>query len=371
MSTYIFITGKHPELSVAELKTRYTKYKLWVKGGDFVVMDIGNAVDQTEFNQLGGSIKAAEFIKEVKKDALVETLADVLSSHYQDSKLDYGLSLYGMSEKQLRPILLKLKKKLKADGVKSRFINNQFKNISSAQYKSIRKKGIELIIVNNKGRFTIGHTVAVQDIDGYSKRDYDKPFRSMQMGMMPPKLAQILINLTGVKGRIWDPFCGGGTLIMEGLLMGREMIGSDINSKHIEGAEKNVAWLKKEFKVTPAAKLLVHDATKPFKESFDAIAFEGDLGVPHNQSIKSDQLRVVAEGLDDLYIRFFENLKVMKCKVPVVAALPFFRLRNGQEVELNCVREIEKIGFKKTLHLKYSREHQAVGRAIYRFQLET
>ena len=368
MSTYIFITGKHPELSIAELKTRYPKHKALVAGEDFVVIDLPKSIDQSEFNQLGGFIKAAEFIKEVKKDALVEGLADVLKSHYQGSKLDYGLSLYGMSENQLRSILLKLKKKLKSDGIKSRFINNQFKNISSAQYKSISKKGIELIVISNKGRATIGHTVAVQDIDAYSKRDYDKPFRSMQMGMMPPKLAQILVNLIGAKGKIWDPFCGSGTLIMEGVLMGHDMVGSDINPKHIEGAEKNMAWLKSEFKVSSTAKLLTHDATKPFKEAFDAIAFEGDLGVPHNQSIKSDYLEEIAKGLDELYIKFFENLKAMKCKVPIVCALPFFRLHNGREVELNCVGEIEKMDFKKTLHLKYSRANQAVGRAIYKFE---
>ena len=368
MSTYIFITGKHPELSVAELKTRYPKYKVWVKGDEFVVMDTGVSIDQAEFNQLGGSIKAAEFIKEVKKEALVESLADALNSHYQDSKLDYGLSLYGMSEKQLRPILLKLKKKLKADGIKSRFINNQFKNISSAQYKSIKKKGIELIIVNNKGRFTIGRTVAVQDIDAYSKRYYEKPFRSMQMGMLPPKLAQILINLIGVNGKIWDPFCGGGTLIMEGMLMGRDMVGSDINPKHIEGAKKNAAGLKKEFKTSSDAEFLVHDATKPFEGSFDAIAFEGDLGVPHNQSIRSADLQKIIDELDDLYVRFFENLKAMKCNVPVIAVLPFFRGQNGQEQELTeTIQKIQKMGFKKTLHLKYSRENQAVGRVIYRF----
>ncbi|MBU1018285.1 hypothetical protein KKA33_04640 [Patescibacteria group bacterium] len=367
MSTYILIFGNHPELSLAELKTRYPDYKLRAQGDDFVVVDLSTSIDQAEFNQLGGFIKAAESIKEVKKEAVAEGLVDVLRSHYQDSKLDYGLSLYGMSEKQLRPLLLKLKKRLKADGVKSRFINKDFKNISSAQYKSIRQKGIELIVVNSKGRTIIGRIVAVQNIDAYSKRDYDKPFRSMQMGMMPPKLAQILINLTGIKGRIWDPFCGSGTLIMEGLLMGCEMIGSDINLKHIEGAKRNIVWLKKEFGASSDAKLFAHDATKPLEEPFDAIAFEGDLGVPHNQSIKSDQLEVIAKGLDELYICFFENLKAMRCKVPIVCALPFFRLHNGREVELNCIHEIEKMGFKKNLHLKYSREHQAVGRVIYRF----
>lgn len=369
MSTYIFILGKHPELSIAELKSRYPDHKVWVRGDDFIVMDIPGTIDQREFDQLGGAIKAAEFIKEIKKEALTEALSETLKSFYRDVKLDYGISLYGISERQLRPILMKLKKRLRADEIKSRFINKDFQNISAAQYKSIKGKGIELIAVNNKGRFILGGTVAVQDIDAYSKRDYEKPFRDMQMGMLPPKLAQILINLTGTKGKIWDPFCGSGTLIMEGLLMGREMVGSDIDPARIEGAKKNAEWLMSNFQLPiPNVQLLVHDATEPLKGEFDAIAFEGDLGIPHNQFVSPEKLTSIMEDLGRLYIRFFENLKTMKCKVPIVAALPFFRLRDGQEKEMTrTIHAIEAMGFKKTLNLKYSRENQAVGRDIYRF----
>ena len=93
--------------------------------------------------------------------------------------------------------------------------------------------------------------------------------------------------------------------------------------------------------------------------------------MPHNQSVKPDQLEQIINVLDDLYIRFFKNLKQMKCRVPIVAALPFFRLKGGQERGLaKALSVIEKMGFKKTLSLKYARENQAVGRAVYRFQLE-
>jgi len=35
----------------------------------------------------------------------------------------------------------------------------------------------------------------------------------------------------------------------------------------------------------------------------------------------------------------------------------------------NAVKEIEKLGFKKELNLKYARKDQLVGRDIYKFQL--
>jgi len=58
--------------------------------------------------------------------------------------------------------------------------------------------------------YTIAHTIGVQDIDAYTHRDIGRE-RSMTVGMMPPKLAQIMLNLAtkGERGfQIWDPFCG-------------------------------------------------------------------------------------------------------------------------------------------------------------------
>lgn len=65
----------------------------------------------------------------------------------------------------------------------------------------------------------IGQTVWVQDIDAYSQRDMGRE-RSMVVGMMPPKLAQMMINFA-TKGdkklQIWDSFCGLGTTLIESI----------------------------------------------------------------------------------------------------------------------------------------------------------
>ena len=369
MSTYIFIPGNNPPLSIAELNSRYPNEKIEKIDDDFLILQTDTIIDQNEFNHLGGSIKVAEIVSESKKDEVINKLSNALASYYQGTKLDYGLSLYGMSENNLRSILLKLKKKLMKNEIKSRFINNNFTNISSAQYKSISKNGIEIVMVKSDNKYLIGKVTGVQDIDAYSKRDFDKPFRDMQMGMLPPKLAQILINLTGIKGKIWDPFCGSGTLVMEGLLQGRDMIGSDIGPERVNGAKKNIDWLKKEFHTSANADLFVHDAIRPIDKQFDAIAFEGDLGIPHNQFIRPDKLQDIMDELDDLYIRFFENLMQMKCQSPIICALPFFKLRDGKEMDMwKTIETIEGMGFVQQIdHLKYSRENQTVGRAIYKF----
>lgn len=369
MSTYCFVLGKGPELSMAELMSVFPIGDA-KRVGDCAFSDGPDGIGQKEFNRLGGSIKMARLEDEVTRNELVLGLVKLLHRHYGGSKLNYGISVYGWDERNLRDVLLKLKKALKKEGISSRFINQGFKNVSSAQYKGIRNKGVELMVIKKGPTFVLAEVVAVQDIDSYSKRDFDKPFRDMKVGMLPPKLAQIMVNLTGSDGVIWDPFCGGGVLIMEGLLMGHMMIGSDINPKTLEGAKKNVEWIRKEFNVEEEATLFVHDATKPLKNTpFDAIAAEGYLGPPQNDLLNEGRLALLKDELIPLYVSFFESIKAFGFPGPIVFAFPFYRMKNGNAAHLDeLIDTIKSLGFSEEVHVKYARPNQVVGRDIYRFR---
>jgi len=383
MNSYLFVLGNHRALSIAELFMRYPEAEFQVFGQDWVLVDLPGKLGQKDLDALGGSIKIGRVIPAEEGEKPAEVLANALAKRYTGTKLEYGVSVYGMPEMQLKTLLIGLKKVLRAADLKSRFINNNFQNITAAQYKSIAGKGVELLVAKQGGQQWVAETVAMQDIDAYSKRDYGKPFRDMKMGMLPPKLAQVLINLTGVsEGTLWDPFCGSGVVVMEGLLMGHPMVGSDIHAERVEGAKKNVEWLRKEFGVKAEAKLMVHDATLPASHIFDGIASESDLGMPHSQQIRPDMLQKIMSDLDQLYLRVFTSLKTVGRKVPVVIALPFFRSAGGMSLDMGrTIQSIERLGFKRTpmlpealkgedrFCLKYSRPDQAVGRAIYRFVL--
>lgn len=385
MSTYIYILGKDRDLSLAELKACYSDAIFNAIGSDFAILDIDQKINQTEFDKMGGVIKAGKLVSESDRKDLVDKLAECLCQHDSGSKLNYGISIYGFSEKNLRSILLDLKKKLKKEDISSRFANQHFLNLSTAQHKGLGQKGVEFIIAKNQNSFLIFEVIAVQDIDSYSMRDYNKPYRNMRVGMLPPKLAQIMINLTGKKGVIWDPFCGGGVLLMEGLLMGHDMLGSDIEPAVIEGAKTNISWLKNEFGVKKKADLFIHDATRPFSgKKFEAISAEGYLGPPQSSMHYADDLMPVIKKLDDLYVDFFKAIKAIKFRGPVVIALPFFRCMGGQILDLSqTVSDIQKIGFRliplipETIlerdrcRLSYSRGDQMVGRDIYRFELNS
>ncbi len=375
MSMHLFILGKDPELSLAELHAVYLGTEISMSSKEIALIDLKTPFTQPDLDRLGGVIKVAQVIASVSPQDLEDALFKTLANHAQGAKLNYGLSLYGAPARLLRNLLMNLKRKLKEAGVPSRFLNQDEENLSSAQFKGLGKEGVELVAFKNDKDFFIGKVVAVQDIDRYSKRDYGKPYRSMQVGMLPPKLAQILINLTGLKqGTFWDPFCGTGTLLAEGLLMGYTMLGSDIDRKMIFASEQNSEWLKKEFGLKTQAELFTHDARKPLKKPFDAIVCEGYLGPPQERKLRADQLQPLVTDLERLYLAFFKALHEAQRKGPIVIAMPFFRVHEGREIFLDAViKKVQQFGFHPkpllpgVFRLTYARPDQVVGRAIYRF----
>ena len=113
-------------------------------------------------------------------------------------------------------------------------MNNENGNINAATFKNekLAKSQNEYNIIALGKDIYIGKALACQDIDAYSHRDTAKS-RDMIVGMMPPKLTQIMLNLALDKNIIlsnevrslsktcvYDPFCGLGTTLIEAANMG-------------------------------------------------------------------------------------------------------------------------------------------------------
>ncbi len=143
---------------------------------------------------------------------VIEFLRDTKSS----GKIDFALGAYG-TEFRLSDIGLRIKKTMQENGTSIRLVNVKNENINAASFKKekLAKTGNEynLIFLGDAGY--IGCTLACQDIDAYAKRDTAKS-RDMIIGMMPPKLVQMMINLaigqqniqrTTNPLSIYDPFC--------------------------------------------------------------------------------------------------------------------------------------------------------------------
>ena len=185
-------------------------------------------------------------------------------------------------------------------------------------------------MIQKGSKILIGKTGAVQDFKALSFRDYDRPARDSKSGMLPPKLAQILINLSGgeTEDVILDPFCGSGTVVMEAALIGyKNILGSDISEKAVSDTRENIEWIKEKFSIKDV-KLNIKNISatglsrKIKVNSVGAIATEPYLG-PQRGKIEIEK---VAKELNELYTASItEFYKILKKGGRVAMIWPVFK----------------------------------------------
>src|SRR5690606_11272313 len=118
-----------------------------------------------------------------------------------EGKLHLGLSVYGVKVgvKDVEATALRLKKAVRAKTDQTvRVVPNKELALSTAQIlhnKLVSDQGMEIVLVQHGSNVHIAQTVREQDIEAYAKRDQNRPKRDARVGMLPPKLAQILTNL--------------------------------------------------------------------------------------------------------------------------------------------------------------------------------
>lgn len=328
---YLFILGNHPELSVAEIYSFFrgnitarlvTRDVLLAETGEFSAEDV--------IRRLGGTIKIAAVMEESASFELEKTIGWSESMLVGNRRPIFGISVYGSPAVKTPVLAMEIKKSLKSVDVSSRWVTSKEATLSSVvvtQNKLI-EEGMELVIAG-KGPVYIARTLAVQAFKELSDRDYGRPSRDDQSGMLPPKLAQIMLNLGQVRSEsvILDPFCGSGTILCEAALAGVEKIyGSDISPKAIADTKKNIAWYKKEYDLHYSLELIQADALEIGEKlpaaSLDAIIFEGYLG-PQRGDV--DWRRELLE-LTPLYQDFLKVAHgLLKPGGRLVAALPYVK----------------------------------------------
>jgi len=288
-----------------------------------------------------------------------------------DGKITFGISDYSKNSSAKSATLeaMKLKKILTRHGRSVRIVTSKTAALSTATSlhnglsgKNPRK--VELIKIDKNWFKVIG----VQDIDAYSERDQKRPMRDAKVGMLPPKLAQILINLCGPLdpgSTVLDPFCGTGVVLQEALLMGYHAYGTDIESRMIDYSDKNL----KHFKFDNF-KLAVGDATSyHWTEKIDAVAYESYLGRPMSKIPSELELKEQKQICSEITLGFLQNLSGQLSKnTPVVVAIPAWLRPDGSYSRLEILDQIENMGYnvnnKSLGGLLYHREGQIVARDI-------
>lgn len=376
MYTSLFFFGTHPKLSYAELRA---VCETWMQPTQYTLASCGSYATVTSetvlpyaqyMERLGGTVKIAELI-DVNEDTLISWVTAHLPT---DSKNRFGVSVYGTHSPSdrlhsARGIGMSLKRALQEEDRSVRFVQSQDPTLSAVivTKEHLIEKGLDLCIVVEGSKKTFARTVAVQPFEEFSHRDYGRPGRDSRSGMLPPKLARMMVNLARPKpeSSLLDPFCGSGTILQEALLMGvQKVVGSDISEKAVRDTDTNLQWL--ELPEIPlfisSAKELVKDPDFRRLAPFDAIVFEGFLGQP---SPKPHEVERIVNLLEELYL---ENIpRIATSLAPqgtLVGAFPFWRV-GGKEAHLPIARILEKSGLAPIQEpLYYFRPSAVVGREI-------
>jgi tRNA G10 N-methylase Trm11 len=379
-----FVLGRETALSVAEISAVMSRKRVsWqvyhFQSPIFILESDEEEISKINIEELGGTVKIFEIVSETK-DVLSELTKWELSQ--QNKRVNFGLSFYQMRP---TPFLGKeLKKHYLSQGLKARHVVGKMPELSSVivNENKLIERGFEAIIIRNGNSFILGRTKEVQNYRDYSRRDFGRPARDDARGMLPPKLAKIMVNLAGkdYKASVYDPFCGSGTVLQEAALLGyKNLFASDYSDRAIADTRANLNWLE-QFGLSKKVnvKIFRNDILNPQTIiQNDAIVSEGYLGQPITRNRERAQSDI--SELSEFYTGALKNLKKMlKPEGILVLAVPFF-IVGKERFYLPSLEIAKKAGLilsypqiplelKGQKTLTYSRREQFVGREILVFK---
>jgi tRNA G10 N-methylase Trm11 len=372
MQKYAFLLWREPFLSLAELESIFWNL---LRAESFAIIETERETVDMYKNSLGGTIKVALIHNEwLKKNEILPLVIKKIAEKAQEGKkLRIAIDSFVPA---LNSLVFKAKDALKEQWYSIRVVqhdNGRTKTATTIHEKLI-EQGIELIIYSDKSWFILAETIWIQDIESYSQRDMERD-RSMTVGMMPPKIAQIMINMATRGDRnmiIWDPFCGLGTTLIEALHSGfTHLKWSDIEPKMTETTQKNIESQKGV--ISADIETFILDATQIDTHIIDkwtAIVTEWMLGKNFTSHTITQQLAFKErKELIDLYSWFLSSAYNNKNIKSLCCCLPFWNIGN----ETLYMPEISALSRDWTVatlcirgkrYLSHMRPGQCVGREI-------
>lgn len=336
----ICILGRLPALGLAELESLYgSEHTKPIDGA--ALLDI--PAEEINFKRLGGSMKVARILTSLPYTdwpQISKYLKEIIPEHVEkldEGKFTLGLSVYGLKVQvnDINKLALQIKKSVKASGRPVRVLQNKTLELNSAQvlYNKLTHRGSWEILILKNGQDTIlAQTLFVQDIEAYAGRDQARPKRDARVGMLPPKLAQTIINLTNAPegSTVLDPFCGTGVILQEALLMGYNVIGTDLEPRMVEYSKSNIDWLKQKYPaIDTKIDIEAGDATSQKWTDFDVIASEVYLGRAFNTYPSEGELKQAISDANTIIKKFLINLlPQLKAGQKVCLAVPAWKLRD-------------------------------------------
>ncbi len=388
---YVSILGRQPELGIAELEALFGDRNVARSSLSSAVFDSPN---QSDVQRLGGSIKLGEIVFTAAEKSWND-LSKKIVHHYNDlwksssQKITLGISVYdwNVPPRDIQKTTLILKQSLKKHSVSLRAIPSSTTALNSATSHhnklGLSSRKVELIVVRNKDSVIVAESIGAQNITALAARDQDRPKRDAFVGMLPPKLAMMMINLSGIntpglipattRKTILDPFCGTGVLLQEAMLLGFDTYGSDLSEKMIDYSEHNLSWVKAKYHLDTNFRLYQGDATQTtWQHPINAVVAETYLGQPFSAPPRPEKLKEVRGNCNHIIKSFLENLAPqVTAGTPLCLAVPAWRDASGHITHLPLINQLDALGYERTslkhvsdTDLIYYREDQVVARQL-------
>lgn len=396
---YIAILGRQPALGMAELEHLYGSQNThWFSDDTATVV-----TDSLFIDQLGGTQKAGRVVIELPNGdwqrvsmKIVQTYAKTWANF--DGKITLGISAYGFdtTTRDIQRTAILLKQKLKKNEVSLRVIPNSdlALNTATAHHNKLGLSAnkVELIVVKSpNGRIVIAESTGAQNITALARRDQGRPKRDAFVGMLPPKLALMMVNLAlpslalsnsndnsqngdqKNQKRVLDPFCGTGVILQEAALLHHAVYGTDLVDKMIAYTKENLQWLADSHNLTIDATVAVGDAmdTK-WQAPIDAVVCESYLGQPFSAPPSPAKLDQVRKNCNHIISTFLQNIgSQLTLGTPLCVAIPAWKDINGGFTHLPLIDQLAKLGYTRydftnidDKELLYYREDQVVAREL-------
>ncbi len=382
--THLFFLGRQHDLSQAEIEIVLQRFGVTslieVVTPAIVSVDLPESISPSDLmNVLGGTVKIAVLLADLETINTEEIEKEIANQIDNDgnAKTRRTFVLAEHNRNHLDAISHKtIKRLLTSKDLSVRYIETSREGAEAGLL--LEGKVTEYHVIHLVTKTVLAKTVAVQDVHNWSHRDMDKPYRDKKKGMIPPKLARTMINLAVGENdpksiTVFDPFCGTGTILMEGLMVGVTVMGSDLDHEAVHGAGQNLQWVVKEYGVPEPARLSIQDATQVSLQEVgnkvDCIVTEPFLGKPNPTPANVDN---ILKGLEKMYIGAFKQWKlILKTGGKVAIVFPVVTLGKSVKTVQSVIDRLESLGYtRENGPYIYTKLHAPVQRAVYVYRLK-
>jgi hypothetical protein len=314
--------------------------------GRYMYVEVDKELDQEWLNNIGSVICVFEIVSVAKEKIEPNKVVDKFLELSLDKIYGKGHLFFESNYIEFKDrvrVLTQSKKLLAKNNIKAKFRSNWSTAALWGDGWPVNCVGLKAL--KFRSEYFMLNLVAVQDINAYSRRDAGKPYRDTVLGMLPPKLSQAMINIGldgGESSVMMDPFCGTGTLLIEGRTMKMNVKGSDIQKINVEGTLRNLGrFFDDKFDVFEAdARNLVDTEVA----DVDLFVTEGYLGLPKKGSEEYDDMTKESREIERLMINFLSNLTSVKSNdsFVVVLCLPVFNAKSKSN-KIFIKKMVEKV----------------------------